>query len=179
MKPAFPFLILLAACGSTASSLGTTAPLAPIDSVAPPDILTSVLLAYSRRTRLLIVDDHTSSCMDMSLPQWHSTFDTLSIAARVAAQDCTRRSATRLRIPISALRAPVPVVSQSSRRAKPSIETPVLFLSRAGVSSDGSIAAIEVSMYCGGSVCSATALYWFRKTESGWEFQTRWTLFVS
>ena len=179
MKAAFPFLILLAGCGSVARSPGSTEPLAPIDSVAPLDVLTIVLAEYSKGARLLIVDDQTSGCMDMSLPQWHSRFDTLSIAAREAAQGCTRRSETRLRIPISALRAPVPIVSQSRRRARPSIETPVLFLSRAGVSSDGSIAAIQVSMFCGGPVCSGTDLYWFRRTESGWVLHTSWTLFVS
>jgi hypothetical protein len=168
--------VLVAACASARPSPTT---LQPVDSTTPPDLLNAVLARYARGAQLLIIDDQTTACMDMSLPQWRTLMDTLTAQAREAAADCARRSATRLRLRSEALRSSIPFVLQSARTGKPSLQRPLLFFSQAGFSADGSLAVIEVDMFCGGGLCGSDDMYWFRRTPAGWDLYAAWDLGVS
>ena len=71
------------------------------DSASSIGIYNAVLEIYAQYPRVtrLSVEDSTSLCMDMSLPQWTDLMDTASRAMRDAAADCARRSKARVALP--------------------------------------------------------------------------------
>lgn len=171
---------LVARMGTRADSILVIASsVIPADSASSVGIYNAVLEIYARypRVTMVSVEDSTSLCMDMALPQWAGLMDTASRAMRDATADCTRRAKARVALPFGQLRASKPIALQSQpERPEASIETPVLFLSRPGISADGTRAVIDVNMYCGGPVCASDVLYWFRRTASGWEEYASWGL---
>lgn len=153
----------------------------PYDTRTPLELYSLVLNHYAARAgiRLLTVDDHTTThCYDFSLPQWRGTLvDTLSIEATQAAADCAARSVAPLRIPLDSLQLVTRVYRQSDRRhPAPSIDTPLIFLSQAGLSEDGTFAMMAVGMFCGGGLCGSDDIYWFRSGPERWELYAVWNV---
>jgi hypothetical protein len=178
----FPIWLIAASIslGCAHKSQMAQAPVSVIDSLLPPTILNPVIAYYATEAKSIILDDHTSSCMDLSLPQFRGRLtDTLSIQARQAAADCHRRSETQRPVPVSTLRISVPITPQSARRGYASLKTPLVFLSQVGFSDDGTVALIDGSMYCGGGLCASNDVFWFRRSGNGWELYTTWNLSVS
>jgi hypothetical protein len=146
------------------------------NDVAPIEILDAVVARAGNAT--ITVDDSSSHCWDMNLPQWSGRrVDTLDVESRDALRSCYDRSATKVRMPEALRTGALAVMWQSDRRhPAASIVHPVLFGSRAGLSADGRIAVVDVYTFCGGPICASSELLWFHRTERGWQLVASWLL---
>ncbi len=155
----------------------------PYDERTPAELYNLALnhFASDSEIRELTMDDRTSVCDDLDLPQWKGTkVDTLRVEARQAAADCARRTDARLRIHMDSLHVTKRVSAQSNpHHPKASIRAPMVFLSQAGLSDDGTVAMMSVGMYCGGGLCASNDIYWFRRAASGWVLYAVWNVSVS
>ena len=177
MRP-LPLLGLLLACAP--QSQNAPAAELPVDDGSPPAVYNAILARYDSGVEALIVDDYTSLCEDLSLPQNKWIADTLAVPSREAVDDCRRRAATRLRVRTTDLRARIPIFSQRTKmRPEVSIAVPLLFLSPVGFSRDSTIAAVSVGMHCGGPVCGSNDVFWLESTSSGWRVTAAWNVSVS